>query len=209
MNKWPGTVAEAVENILSGMKVADKRQVRDTPEEDLIMFHRGWGQGIRNGLGLLKGNTELLEDTGESHPDDASMVIIEAVWKALQSMDDGEIEASRNAINEARLEFDDLQNAASELEDFVRTVVPRDVIGFAKRVNGRPLVIVNPTDSHPISNVEGTIRKFLRNSIPKGIDCSINWNDLSVYTIVSMVDDPLTKLERSMPRCLADNGDQA
>jgi hypothetical protein len=57
--------------------------VRGTPRGDLIRFHHGWGTGIRNAFGLWGGNRALLDSCGGGHPDDASMVIIEAVWKHL------------------------------------------------------------------------------------------------------------------------------
>jgi hypothetical protein len=82
--QWPKTVKEAVAKILSTMKEADKETVRRTPKQDLIKHHHGWGTGIRNEFGLWRGNVELLKDTKTNHPDDASMVIIEAVWEELQ-----------------------------------------------------------------------------------------------------------------------------
>lgn len=82
--KWPATLDEAVDQIVSGLSDEDKARVRGTPREDLIMFHHGWGTGIRNSYGLWGGNNALLESCGGGHPDDASMVIIEAVWERLQ-----------------------------------------------------------------------------------------------------------------------------
>ena len=81
---WPKTVNEAVTNILASMADADKVQLRDTKKQDLIQFHHDWGMGIRNEFGLWKGNTNLMSDCRAQHPDDASMVIIEAVWERLQ-----------------------------------------------------------------------------------------------------------------------------
>jgi hypothetical protein len=83
---WPTTVEAAVADILSVMSDEDKAEVRGTQKEDLIMFHHGWGTGIRNDYGLWRGNTELIKAAcGQAcHPDDASMIIIEAVWAALQ-----------------------------------------------------------------------------------------------------------------------------
>ena len=81
---WPKTVKEAVAQILSKMSVTDKETVKNTKKEDLIKFHRGWGMGIRNDLGLWQGNKALMKDTKANHPDDASMVIIQAVWEELQ-----------------------------------------------------------------------------------------------------------------------------
>ena len=55
----------------------------DTPEDDLIAFHHGWGTHIRNHYNLWQ-KPALLKATGKEHPDDASLVIIKAVWKALR-----------------------------------------------------------------------------------------------------------------------------
>ncbi len=46
----------------------------------------GLGAWIRNNLGLWKGNESLLESTGAPNADDASMVIVEAVWRRLREM---------------------------------------------------------------------------------------------------------------------------
>jgi hypothetical protein len=66
------------------MDEASKEVVRSTKEDDLVLLHFSWGIGIRNGFGLWSGNSALLESTGSWHPDDASSVIIEAVWKRLR-----------------------------------------------------------------------------------------------------------------------------
>jgi len=83
---WPTTVAGVVKDILSGMSDKDKELVMSTKKEDLIQFHHGWGTGIRNHYGLWRGNAELIKSAcgKPCHPDDASMIIIEAVWEELQ-----------------------------------------------------------------------------------------------------------------------------
>jgi hypothetical protein len=59
-------------------------------KHELIRFHHGWGQAIRNGLGMWRGNTALVKscsehrDDGFEFPDNASMALIEAVWQHLQ-----------------------------------------------------------------------------------------------------------------------------
>lgn len=85
-DKWPTSVAETVKDIVQQLPEKDKEVVRITKKEDLIKFHHGWGTGIRNHYGLWRGNDNLiLSACGKPcHPDDASMVIIEAVWSALQ-----------------------------------------------------------------------------------------------------------------------------
>jgi hypothetical protein len=85
-DSWPTTVQATVEDILGSLSDEDKATLRKTKQDDLIMFHHGWGTGIRNHYGLWQGNDKLIESAcgKDCHPDDASMVIIEAVWSALQ-----------------------------------------------------------------------------------------------------------------------------
>lgn len=79
----PRTVAEAVPFVLAKLSDADKQKIKETPKKDLILFHHGLGTGIRNQTGLWQGNAALLEDCGKPHPDDCSMLIIEALWEEL------------------------------------------------------------------------------------------------------------------------------
>ena len=77
------TVAEVVADILENMSEADKANVLNTPEDDLIQVHHGWGTAIRNHYNLWQ-NKVLVKATGKEHPDDASNVIIKAIWPALR-----------------------------------------------------------------------------------------------------------------------------
>lgn len=83
---WPVTIESAVKDLLSTMSDENKQLVKDTTKENLIRFHFGWGRSIRNHYGMWRGNDELIKAAcgKPCHPDDASMVIIEAVWKALR-----------------------------------------------------------------------------------------------------------------------------
>lgn len=85
-DQWPTSVAEAVRDIVLRLPEKDKNLVRGTKKEDLIKFHHGWGTDIRNYYGLWRGNDKLIVSAcgKPCHPDDASMVLIEAVWTALQ-----------------------------------------------------------------------------------------------------------------------------
>jgi hypothetical protein len=85
--RWPSFARAAVTDILSKMKEDEKVRVRETNRSDLVMFQDSWGAAIRNHYGLWRGNQALiLSACGEPcHPDEASMVIIEAVWVALQA----------------------------------------------------------------------------------------------------------------------------
>lgn len=83
--KWPKTVEEAVNRLLSAMSKEDRRALKKMSEEDLSMLHFDLGQYIRNEFGLWQGNRELIEDCNKGYyfpdPDHTSSVIIEALWK--------------------------------------------------------------------------------------------------------------------------------
>jgi hypothetical protein len=62
----------------------DKEIIRNTPSEfGMIRHHHGLGTWVRNTFGLWRGNDELLRSTGCQHPDNASVVILGALWQRL------------------------------------------------------------------------------------------------------------------------------
>ena len=75
-------IAEIVEDIIANISEAGKANVVNKSADDLILFHHGCGTYIRNRYNLW-GNQALVKATGKEHPDDASMVIIKAVWQSL------------------------------------------------------------------------------------------------------------------------------
>ena len=79
------TLTEVVADIIENMSEADKATVVNTPEADLSQFHHGLGTAIRNDYNLWR-NQALVKAIGEVHPDDDSMVIIQAVWQALRDV---------------------------------------------------------------------------------------------------------------------------
>jgi hypothetical protein len=85
---WPTTVDVAARRIVATLDSESKARVRATSKDQLVQYHLSWGMGIRNSFGLWRGNEKLLESCGGGkrvHPDDCSMVIIEAVWTLLQN----------------------------------------------------------------------------------------------------------------------------
>ena len=89
IKEYPKTVHEAVNRLVLDLSEWDKLAVQNTPEEDLGTLHMTLGNYIRNELGLWRNNEELLNDClpegGERKADDASSVIIKALWKSLQA----------------------------------------------------------------------------------------------------------------------------
>lgn len=83
---YPESVESAATKLVSSISAEDKQEIIGKKKIDLIMYHHGWGTGIRNNFGLWKGNSKLLEDCGSPtiHPDECSMIIIERVWVKLR-----------------------------------------------------------------------------------------------------------------------------
>ena len=84
--RWPATIDEAVRVVIASLSDEVKAAIAAMAESELIGLHFGLGAWIRNNLGLWKGNRALLESTGEADADDASMVIVEAVWRRVREM---------------------------------------------------------------------------------------------------------------------------
>jgi len=88
--RWPTTIGEAAGVVIATLSDDDKATIGALPKSELIGLHMGLGGWIRNNLGLWKGNGELMQAIRERdqaiHPDDASMVIVEAVWRQLREM---------------------------------------------------------------------------------------------------------------------------
>jgi len=82
--QWPTTIDEAVGVVIASLSDEDKAPLAAMAESELIGLHFGLGAWSRNNLGLWNGNRALLESTGEA--DDASMVIVAALWKRLREM---------------------------------------------------------------------------------------------------------------------------
>jgi hypothetical protein len=65
------------------MTAAEKSELKNTSVENLIMSHFGWAVNMRNEFGMWQGNQELIKSCNVDNPDDASMVIVRALWKEL------------------------------------------------------------------------------------------------------------------------------
>lgn len=85
LKRWPRSLEGAVQSALSSMSDKHKKIVKDSNKKNLKNFHTSLGKKIRNEFGLWEGNDELLISCGTLNPDNASMVIIRAIWKALQN----------------------------------------------------------------------------------------------------------------------------
>jgi len=84
----PTSIEEAIQLLLTELSGKDQQAVRIMAEEELSSLHFSLGNHIRNGFGLWENNEELLKaccpDGSPRNADDASMVVIEALWRKLQ-----------------------------------------------------------------------------------------------------------------------------
>jgi len=82
----PATLDQAVIRLMDILSIEEKMEIKVLQEEYLINLHFGLGTSIRNGFRLHDSNSPLLKSCSELHPDDASVVIIKALWAKLNNI---------------------------------------------------------------------------------------------------------------------------
>jgi hypothetical protein len=89
-HQYPKTVAEAVEVLHANMTLNEECLLASMDEVDLTDLHLSLGHDIRDDFGLWAGNEALMESCRimagkqDLHVDDASMVIIKALWEKVK-----------------------------------------------------------------------------------------------------------------------------
>ena len=86
----PETVTEAIERLMTVLEGEHKIAIAIMRKEDLVDLHFSLGMAIRNAFGLHEPGSKLLASCNNAihlntsynatHPDDASGVIIQALW---------------------------------------------------------------------------------------------------------------------------------
>jgi hypothetical protein len=81
----PETVADAVDRLMMILDGEQKIALVAMAQEDLMDLHFSLGAAIRNSFWLHKPGSKLLASCGAFvHPDDASGVIVKALWDKLR-----------------------------------------------------------------------------------------------------------------------------
>ena len=80
---WPLTVPNAIDMLLKDLEDDDLAVIRATAYDDLIEHHFGLGLMIRNRC-HLHDNPTLVEATGAGNADDASLYLLQALWRRLR-----------------------------------------------------------------------------------------------------------------------------
>jgi hypothetical protein len=88
--KWPQTIEEAVEMLISGLPLKQKSMITRLQENNLYTLHANIGTHIKDTFGLWEGNKHLMSDCRyktkdkDVHIEDASALIIKELWKELK-----------------------------------------------------------------------------------------------------------------------------
>ncbi len=77
-------MAEAVARLLLVLEEKDQLTLAAMDPNNLIDLHFGLGLAIRNAYDLHNPDNPLLIECDKSHPDDAALFIIHALWQRLQ-----------------------------------------------------------------------------------------------------------------------------
>ena len=90
ISNLPQSVAEAVEVLHANMSLNEECMLASMDEVDLTDLHLSLGHDIRDDFGLWVGNEALMESCRimagkqDLHVDDASMIIIGALWEKVK-----------------------------------------------------------------------------------------------------------------------------
>jgi len=90
--KYPSSLDEAVALLTAKLSDKEVKILCQIKEDELIRYHMTLGAYIRNSFALWGSNKDLLRSAcGDKscHPDDASMIIIQHLWKSLQGRNCG------------------------------------------------------------------------------------------------------------------------
>jgi len=79
----PTTISGAVDSLLAQMPEQEKERIYAMSEDELLDTTYGFGTWVRDCLGLHNGNVALLRDTHAVNAEEASIVIIRALWGRL------------------------------------------------------------------------------------------------------------------------------
>ncbi len=81
--RWPRTVDEAVERLLTTIDVKQIPRY-DSRSAFVANTHFILGMYVRNTFGLWQGNESLLEECGTEDPDEASQIILGVLWRRVR-----------------------------------------------------------------------------------------------------------------------------
>ena len=77
-------MTEAVARLLLVLEEKDQLAIAAIDPQNLIDLHFGLGLAIRNAYDLHNPDNPILLECATSHPDDAALFIIHALWQRLQ-----------------------------------------------------------------------------------------------------------------------------
>lgn len=85
-DKKPDSIDKAIDILMVVLSDEQKHEIKNKTKEELIHYHFSLGLWIRNNFGLWGDNTQLLNELGGGHPDDASHVLLTKLWMKLNEL---------------------------------------------------------------------------------------------------------------------------
>ncbi len=82
-SRYPKTLAEAVNRLALIANQEQRSFLASIEEDELPSLHFCFGYAIRGAFGLRDTNSELLKDCQALNPEDASLLIVKALWKKI------------------------------------------------------------------------------------------------------------------------------
>ena len=88
----PETVGQLLDQAMVLLPLSQLAKMKAEDKKDLVRYHHGFGQGLRNHFRLWDDEqqglvVELCEGRQEIHVDESSMAIMEAMWERTQTME--------------------------------------------------------------------------------------------------------------------------
>ena len=83
---YPETIDEAVDHLVELLPMKEQVLISRMDELELVELRLSLGVFTRNLFGLWDGNTELLDACASESPDEATEVIINALWQHLHDI---------------------------------------------------------------------------------------------------------------------------
>jgi hypothetical protein len=85
-NAWPDTLGGAVSAVVGKLSPNQKQIIRATAKDNLLVSLAEWGEDVQAVLGLRSGNSKLIAAVCQRActPDQATALIMEAAWEAVQ-----------------------------------------------------------------------------------------------------------------------------
>jgi hypothetical protein len=189
---FPKTISSAVDSLLLKINTQDKFLLKNIKPEKLISFHFSLGKWIRNNYGLWGLNEPLLKECAKVssvdtiHPDEASGIIIDSLWAALQRIN------LNLSIPEPIIIRSDMFKK-DELEE-LKKIIPYPELAWKSGTNSKFQLLIETDYNNEINSMKFSPIK-IDNGFSYQTKLSIKKNWDKIVNILSLQPNQKIKLE--------------